>query len=352
MPKGILTGVIKRLDKRISRALPMVCAFLFFVFSVFYSVEVLAKSHRQETAAYAQSRLITQVAGINKTLPKGFSLQVPENLAWRTAVFTKEKLHRGLLLLIDPQHPVPAAMPAPNSFSVAAYGQGSIATRSAHTVLNMETIQALVPLFRAGLKRGFGDWTLFAGTRSNEQQLNLQLEQLAIYAKAYPLVTAAAMAEKGYECPGCSEHQTGYALDIRLCEGYNTPPDSHPLRDSRSGQYLLNVAWQYGFIHRYTEKKPHPVQEEDYHFRYVGKNHAELMRLMDMSLEEYLAFLREKGQLSYYEDGKLKYVVLCGRTEGDFLTKAPEEALEIEASADNTGYAIALYRFTLSDAFE
>lgn len=352
MRKRVLPGILKKAEGRLSRVFPMLCAFLFFVFSIFYSAEILVKSHGQEAAVYAKSHVVTQVAGVARTLPKGFSLKMPENLTWRTAVFTKEKLHRGLLLLIDPQHPVPSAMPAPNSVSVAAYGKASIATRAAHTVLNLETIEALIPLFRSGLKRGYGDWTVFAGTRSNEQQLNLQLEQLAVYAKSHPLVTAAAMAAKGYECPGCSEHQTGYALDIRLCGEYNAPPDSRPLADSRSGQYLLNVAWQYGFIHRYTEKKPHPIKEEAYHFRYVGRNHAELMRLLQMSFEEYLAFLREKEQLSYYEDGQLKYVVLCGRTEGDFLTKVPDEAMEMEASADNTGYAIVLYRFTPPHASE
>ena len=330
----------------------MACAAAFFVFSIFYSARILSSAHTKNATWQAFSQGTTRVEGINKTLPKGFALQLPDGLTWHTAVFTKDKLYRGLMLLIDAQHPVPSAMPAPNSFSISAHGRANIATRSAQTVLNMETIEALIPLFQAGRQKGFGEWTVFSGTRSNEQQLELQLGQLAAYARNYPLVTAAAMAAKGYEAPGCSEHQTGYVVDIRLSDAYNAPPDNAALRDSQSGSYLLDIAWQHGFIHRYTEKNPHPQPEEDYHFRYIGKPHAELMHLLQMTFEEYLAFLREKGRLSYYENGRLKYVVICGRVEGDFSTKVPDEAVAIEASADNTGYAIVLYGFIQSAEFD
>ncbi len=343
---GEIIVILKQRLNAVKRpSVSLFCATALLAFSVVYSLGVLINVPKQDTAAKTASVVVTQVSGSNKTLPKGFSLQEPRGLTWQRAVFTKDKLYRGLLLLIDEQHPVPSTMPAPNSYSIAAYGKANVATRSAQTVTNMETLQALIPLFQAGRQKGFGEWTVFAGTRSNEQQLDLQLEQLSIFAKSYSLQTAAAMAAKGYERPGCSEHQTGYAVDIRLCDGYNAPPDAKSLSQSSSGKYLLQIAWQHGFIQRYTVKNPHPMEDEDYHFRYVGKNHAELIHLLNMTFEEYLTFLREKGLVCYYEGETLKYVVICGLADGDFMTRVPNEAVDMEASADNTGYAVILYTF-------
>lgn len=340
-----MTGhLIKFKSRPFLKMAPMLCALLFLIFSIIFSVSKLSRLYSTvEPATF--NEVATEVNGNKTTLPKGFSLKTPQGLTMRSAVFTREKLYCGKMLLIDEQHPVPAAAPAPNTLSIAAYAGSQVATRQAQTVTEEETLEALKTLFQAGRQKGHGNWTVFAGTRSNAQQLDLQLEQLGIFAQTHSLETAAAMAAKTWERPGCSEHQTGYAVDIRLVDGWAEPPHAEALGASKSGAYLLENAWKYGFIYRYGEKNPHRMAEENYHFRYVGKSNAELMYLLQMTMEEYLALLREKKEIAYFENGLLKYYAVCEEVMQDWLTKVPAEAVTIDVSYDNTGYALAVYGF-------
>lgn len=108
-----------------------------------------------------------------------------------------------------------------------------------------------------------------------------------------------SLAENGPEftrqfvaLPGCSEHQTGLAIDL----GLSSPridfirPD-FPYRGIC--QAFREKAPSYGFIQRYrAEWEPVTgIAHEPWHFRYVGRPHACLMTHLGLSLEEYLDFL-------------------------------------------------------------
>ena len=276
-----------------------------------------------------------------ETLPEGFAPGL-EGLITDPCVYPEARLWAGKLLLIDVDHPLPAQAPAPNTLSVAG---GGAAARSPQTVAGEETIAALKAWFAAARQKGYGSPVVWAGTRSPAEQLQWQLDQLALYARQTDLVTAAQKTAAQREAPGCSEHQTGYAVDTRLCEGYNLPPDNRPLSQSPAGRFLLDTCWQYGFIHRYNEKDPPLCEEESYHFPYVGRGHAELMHALDLDFAAYLAFLRRQGALRYYEGDQLKYVVLCQPVSGDWALLKPRGAKAIELSMDNTGWAVALFSF-------
>ena len=93
--------------------------------------------------------------------------------------------------------------------------------------------------------------------------------------------------------PGCSEHQTGLAIDLGLrgpevdflCPDF---PYTGPCGDFR------RLAADYGFVERYPAgKEPITgIAHEPWHFRYVGVPHAERMAAMGLVLEEYW----EEGQ--------------------------------------------------------
>ena len=113
-------------------------------------------------------------------------------------------------------------------------------------------------------------------------------------------IFAASLREDGEEftrkfvaLPGCSEHQTGLAIDLALkkekvdficpdfpCEGIC--------------QRFRERAAAYGFIERYREEKKHltGIAGEPWHFRYVGCPHAEIMEKLGMCLEEYREFIK------------------------------------------------------------
>lgn len=274
-------------------------------------------------------------------LPQGIVVGMPP-VATEPWICSAQELWAGKLLLIDGSHPIPYQAPPPNTLSVAA---GGAAARSSQTVAAQEVTAALKDWFAAARQKGFGSPVVWAGTRSKAQQLDWQLEQLRLYAQDCSLLEAAQRTAREREAPGCSEHQTGYAVDIRLCEGYNQPPDDQPLSHSAPGQYLLATAWRYGFIHRYNEKDPPLCPEEAYHFRYVGVAHARMMALLEKSFPDYLAFLREHRAVCYYEGGALRTLILCEEVSGDWRLNRPQGAAQAQVSMDNTGYAVALFTF-------
>jgi D-alanyl-D-alanine carboxypeptidase len=116
------------------------------------------------------------------------------------------------------------------------------------------------------------------------------------------------------------------------------------LNASADGKLLLDSAWQYGFIHRYGTKTAPPYEDEAYHFRYVGVAHSTIMHALHVDFPRYLAFLREEGTITYYEEGVPRYTVLCMRVDDGLSFSIPEGCLW-EASMDNTGYAVMAVTF-------
>ena len=82
---------------------------------------------------------------------------------------------------------------------------------------------------------------------------------------------------------GCSEHNTGLALDIGCAFG--------EFVGSPEQNWLLEHAYEYGFILRYPEGKEEITgfAHEPWHYRYVGKEQAKLIFESGLCLEEYLA---------------------------------------------------------------
>lgn len=94
--------------------------------------------------------------------------------------------------------------------------------------------------------------------------------------------------------PGCSEHQTGLAVDLGLRKDHvdyicpDFPYDG-------ICQRFRQRAPEYGFIERYKSEKTSitGIAAEPWHFRYVGYPHSAIMAERGLSLEEYIEFLRQ-----------------------------------------------------------
>ena len=105
-----------------------------------------------------------------------------------------------------------------------------------------------------------------------------------------------SLAENGREFteqyvarPGCSEHQTGLAIDLGL-----RLPEIDFIRpyfpyDGLAGRFR-QLAAEYGFVERYPQGKEAVcgIAHEPWHFRYVGRPHALIMQKRGLTLEEYL----------------------------------------------------------------
>lgn len=94
--------------------------------------------------------------------------------------------------------------------------------------------------------------------------------------------------------PGCSEHQTGLAIDLA-----ENQPDIDFIRPHLPYTGIFGTfreaALRYGFIERYPAGCLHitGIAHEPWHFRYVGYPHAVIMRDQGLTLEEYTLYLQQ-----------------------------------------------------------
>jgi LAS superfamily LD-carboxypeptidase LdcB len=100
-----------------------------------------------------------------------------------------------------------------------------------------------------------------------------------------------------YSCrPGTSDHQTGLVVDI-----VQTSLPSKYLHliqefgDTDAGKWLAENCTKFGFILRFPEDKEDitGIVYEPWHFRFVGRYHAEKMKELNMCLEEYTEYLSQ-----------------------------------------------------------
>ena len=98
-------------------------------------------------------------------------------------------------------------------------------------------------------------------------------------SKQNELFTAGKTAIPG----GASEHNCGLAVDIGCAKG--------DFEGSPEESWLLEHAHEYGFILRYPADKVDITgfDHEPWHFRYVGKEQAALIKESGLCLEEYLS---------------------------------------------------------------
>ena len=115
---------------------------------------------------------------------------------------------------------------------------------------------------------------LVSGFRSYETQKKLYNDYVLKYGKEKTDTFSAQ--------PGYSEHQTGLAFDVGEV--------SDEFANTKSGVWLANNCYLYGFIIRYPKDKIDVTgyKYEPWHIRYLGKDIAKKVYESGLSLEEYL----------------------------------------------------------------
>lgn len=202
---------------------------------------------------------------------------------------SRHSIQTGNLILVNGDHPynehaedrdlVPADDP---TWTIASGPQAP------HACRQLIARRAAAPLNQ--LMRAIDGWSSIAavsGWRPYQEQVNIWEESIAQHGLAF---TRSYVAQ-----PGCSEHHTGLAIDPGFLDG--TPLDFIRPNFPYEGicQEFRDKAAAYGFVERYPEGKEAltGVAHEPWHFRYVGRPHAAIMRDRGFVLEEYLAFLRQ-----------------------------------------------------------
>ena len=183
-------------------------------------------------------------------------------------------------LLVNPGHPLAEGF-EPSSLSPALPGSDIL--------LESECAAALTALVRA--VGGEGKIIPVSGYRPHAEQLALWEDTLKARGEDF--------ARKYVALPGCSEHETGLAVDLAL----DTGGEIDLIRpyfpyDGVCGEFRSRAA-EYGFIERYQSGKEAVtgIAAEPWHFRYVGAEHALAIVSRGLALEEYVKLLTTRRSL-------------------------------------------------------
>lgn len=125
------------------------------------------------------------------------------------------------------------------------------------------------------------------GYRTTQDQKNIMNERIQKYQdEGYSRWEAKERAEEYVAEPGTSEHELGIAVDINA--------DTSKCSADAVYTWLANNAYKYGFIKRYPDDKTEitGVNNEPWHYRYVGVEAAIEMQEKGLCLEEYIESLR------------------------------------------------------------
>ena len=231
---------------------------------------------------------------------------------------TREQALAGTLALVNPAHPL-QARPAPEALVPAMPdAPGVLLARQAAVML-----AALLDGIRAA-----GRIVPVSGWRSHA-------EQQALYADSVR-DNGLEFTQKYVALPGCSEHETGLAIDVgeaREVIDFIRPacPDTGVCAAFR------RAAARYGFIERYPKgaQTVTGIGHEPWHFRYVGWPHAGLMAQRGVTLEEYI------GALGAYTPEQPLHAEAGGRGFDIFRVPLGPEGARFDAPRDRVWQASA-----------
>lgn len=115
-------------------------------------------------------------------------------------------------------------------------------------------------------------------TQETNKWLKTGLSSEKAEAKAATVVTR----------PGTSEHNTGFSADFNIAE------DS--FESTPMFTWMQEHAADYGFVLRFPKDKQEitGITYESWHYRFVGINNAKEMNRLNMCLEEYVEYMKNK----------------------------------------------------------
>jgi D-alanyl-D-alanine carboxypeptidase len=149
--------------------------------------------------------------------------------------------------------------------------------------LRKEAAENLLEMLNDAKKEGL-DIIVISGFRRPEIQEFLYYSYIKVYGKKTLDIIARA---------GHSEHQLGTAVD--LDSGKIKTNIEKYFAYTPEGKWLSENSWKYGFVMSYppNASKITGYDYEPWHFRYIGKEHARIVKSLNLVPLKYLEILQE-----------------------------------------------------------
>lgn len=206
--------------------------------------------------------------------------EVPAEEEVQTAAVTEELNFDAAdwrLVLINKQHPIS------NDYE---FELGRLSVEKSSIQLDDRILDDLLLMMQAAKKDGLNlvirsPYRTYDRQESNfNNRIREHMRNGLSYMEAYKVTSQVITV------PGCSEHEVGLALDI-TSESYIDL--KRGFADTKEGKWLADHSYEYGFILRYPAEKEYitSIEYEPWHFRYVGREAASVMKREELCLEEF-----------------------------------------------------------------
>ena len=204
-------------------------------------------------------------------------------MGWTQLYMSEEDLAQGTLILVNRDYFYDSSIP--QTVSVYEHKTDHYFVRDTLLGIQEQAMESLNEwMHDFATETGRKDINIVSGWRSYDEQSRLYQNAVDTKGQDY--------ADLYLSLPGHSEHHTGLAVDL----------DTFNLNDGTSGgfdgegtyMWVVEHAWEYGFVQRYTQQKSEitGIAYESWHYRYVGLPHAYIMNSKNLCLEEYIDYLK------------------------------------------------------------
>lgn len=246
--------------------------------------------------------------------------------------FGTADISKGHLILVNPSHPIKHDIQQKELTSLHPYAE--------HILLERQTAKMLLSVMHfLDCKH---EIVPVSGYRSIDEQQKIYADSLQKNGKSF--------TKKFVAIPGCSEHQTGLAVDLaKNSKEIDFIRPEFPYTGIYG--YFREISVRYGFIERYpaNREKITKIAHEPWHFRYVGYPHSEIMKDKCFTLEEYTIYLKQfcypKNHLRFRNhrgDFEIFYVPV--QANKDIFVEIPE-GMPYQISGNNIdGVVLTLWR--------
>ncbi len=153
--------------------------------------------------------------------------------------------------------------------------------------MELYAAKAMEAMMKEAAACGYGDLSITSAYRSFAYQQLLFDNQVSALRSSYG-DKAEEKAAEAVAIPGTSEHQSGLCADL-----HNLPAASQAFANQQAYKWLVNNCSKFGYILRYPKDKTDitKIMFEPWHYRYVGRYHAERITQGGYCLEEYMDIL-------------------------------------------------------------
>lgn len=182
--------------------------------------------------------------------------------------------NKALLILVNKDNPLPEDY----SFEQHSLNSGFVIDEQAYIDLYRFTKACNDADFHYNIISAYRDRETQQGVidRNIQELMDKGLSEEEARAKTYETV----------QMVGCSEHETGLALDLSDEDIFMLTED---LETNPTIKWFTDNCYNYGFILRYPKDKVDVtgINYEPWHFRYVGEDAAKFMHEHNLTLEEF-----------------------------------------------------------------